>query len=107
MADEVKDQEKLYDPVLAPYVDTEADELTQIGPDGKRHPISELAADEGSDSTVPEGGTPPAAPFGAEPERAPSGGQAPAGDAPASDAPKAEAKAPAKSTTAAKSTATD
>lgn len=46
--------EKLYDPQLAPFIDREADEVTQIGPDGKRHPISELAAQEGSDSTVPE-----------------------------------------------------
>lgn len=46
--------EKLYDPQIAPFVDRDADEVTQIGPDGKRHPISELAKDEGSDSTVPE-----------------------------------------------------
>jgi hypothetical protein len=83
-ARQAQGEDKLYDPQIAPYIDREADEVTQIGPDGKRHPISELAAQEGSDSTAPED-TPPATPFG---EKLDAGA---AGEGDKSDAAKAKA----------------
>jgi hypothetical protein len=51
-----QDQEKLYDPQIAPYIDAESDEVTQIGPDGKRHPISELTGEEQSATRRVEAG---------------------------------------------------
>lgn len=58
MADEQQEQnpEAPYDPQIAPYMDTESGEVTQVGPDGKRHPISELTGEERSATRQVEAG---------------------------------------------------